>query len=266
MKNTLEPREVLGRVLGVITAPGFFAASLLRRKRIFHPSGVFYLAEVRPLLLDGPAFELAVRLAGPAIVRLSGGIWKWPEGRKRPDILGVSVRFRGKAGQAADHAESQDLIFLSIPSLLLLPISPFITSWKDYLSNRYYTDAPFVVAGVGKVKFRMVPQCPSPTGEDRRERLARATALGQATLRLEMRPLDGRGAWVPVADIELRQYLPLDDEELSFNPWRTGLGVRPYGFVQAMRAAVYPASQLGRQVSTRLIRARSRAFELTGRK
>lgn len=61
---------------------------------LFHPGGFFYRAEVEPIARDGALVRLAERLAGIALVRLSGALWEWPHGKRTPDLLGAVIRFR----------------------------------------------------------------------------------------------------------------------------------------------------------------------------
>lgn len=241
-------REIMGRVLGGVVSPVFFVGSLLRGARIFHPDGVVYRAEVQPLANAGELGELANRLAGPALVRLSGGLWRARDGARErlPDILGVAVRLRSSTAVVAEAAPGdQDLLFESSRTLWRLPIALITTDTRDYLANTYWGMLPFDIEGVGKAKLRLVP-APSAkaTGQDRLERLDNAVAAGTAVLRLEVRR---RGEpWTAVADVVLLERVPVDQSRLRFQPFRTGKGIVPRGLIQAMRSPVYTASQLGR--------------------
>jgi hypothetical protein len=80
----------------------------------------------------------------------------------------------------------------------------------------------------------------------RSQRLARALEHGA---RLELALSDTPdGPWLPLADIQLLCVLDLDDAALRFSPFRDGRGVRPRGFVHALRRGVYEASQRARSV------------------
>lgn len=243
-------REAVGRALGWLLAPAAWQGARLRRARLFHPDGVVYRAEVRPIAAEGAAAGLAARLAGPALVRLSGGLLRWRGGdRARPDVLGVAVRFRESEAVSAEVAPGdQDLLFASFRFLWSLPLGPLTTDVRDFLGNRYYAVLPFDVAGVGPARFRLVPVRTSPTsaekGGDRRERLERAVAAGAAVLRLEMRLR--RRRWAAVAEIALRERVQVDQQSLRLTPFHTGRGIVPRGLIQATRAAAYAASQRGR--------------------
>jgi hypothetical protein len=52
-----------------------------------------------------------------------------------------------------------------------------------------------------------------------------------------------------VAEIALRERVPVNQQALRFTPFRAGRGIVPSGFVQAARAAAYAASQAGRRIA-----------------
>jgi hypothetical protein len=235
--------EAIGRVLGLLAAPLAAAGSWLRGARLFHPDGVLYRAEVRAV---APG-QLARSLEGPALVRLSGALRRWhgaPEA-ERPDILGVAVRLQ------PDAPSAQDLLFASFRSTLTLALGPFTTDVHDFLGNTYYAVLPFHAPELGRVELRLDPE-PAPTaGRDRRERLEHAVAAGHAVLWLEARALRVGATWQRLAAVDLRARVEGGGEALRFDPFRDGLGIRPVGLLQAVRAVVYPASQLGRALARR---------------
>jgi hypothetical protein len=71
---------------------------------------------------------------------------------------------------------------------------------------------------------------------------------GVARLRLELKR--ERRPWQHLCDVRLRGRLEQGDADLEFTPFHMGLGLRPRGFVSAMRAAVYAASQARRAVES----------------
>lgn len=254
-------REAIGRALGAILSPIFLQGSLLRRGRVFHLEGVVYRADVRALATEGGAGTLAQRLEGPALVRLSAGIrrWRGGKGQRRPDLLGISVRFRDSEEITPDASVGdQDLLFLSARRFALIPIALFTTKVRDFLANTYYTQLPFKVAGIGRLEFRLAPQHAAKAPGDRRQKLERAAALGGAVLRLEARsarPEFGKG-WVPLALITLIEPVDIDQGQLLFTPFHTGRGIVPTGLLQAVRRLAYPASYLGRRLARRWRRER----------
>jgi hypothetical protein len=244
-------REAIGRGLGGLISPAMWEGSLIRAARIFHPEGVVYRAEVTPLATDGDVRDLAQRLKGPALVRLSGGVWRGRQRDRMPDVLGVAVRFQSSEEiTPLANADDQDLLFLSFPYLWQLPIGPLLTNSRDFLANTYYAQLPFEVSGLGRVKFRLVPLRAARMQGNRRERLARAAAAGLAVMRIEVRRT-GAKSWTPVADLVLREQVDVDQEALHYNPFRTGRGIVPSGVLQWARLPAYMASYLGRTMAAR---------------
>lgn len=240
-------REQIGRGVGWVLAPLTAAGSFIRRARLFHPDGVVYRAEVLPAASSGPAADVAARLAGPALVRLSSGWWKGDE--ERPDALGVSIRFRSDPSiTAAPAPGDQDLLTASFPSLWLLPVAPLLTDEHDFFTNDYYAMAPFDVQGLGRAKLRLRPRR-VPADGDRAEIVERAIAAGLAIFELEARRLGPRSRYEPIATIRLLGRVVIDQEALRFSPFRSGRGIVPSGFVQAARIGTYYLSQLARPKS-----------------
>ncbi|WP_437677357.1 hypothetical protein [Sorangium sp. So ce131] len=228
---------------------------------MFHPDGVVYRAAVRSIAVEGEVGALSQRLAGPALVRLSGGIWRWRGGRgeRRPDLLGVSVRFRSSEQiTPAASAGDQDLLFVSARYLALIAFGFLTTNRHDFLRNDYYAQLPFEVAGFGRAEFRLIPLRAVTTEGNRVERLERAAAEGLALLRLEVRRRGAFRQWMAVADIVLEAPVAVDQNALCFDPFHTGRGIVPSGLLQATRLATYTAGYLGRRLAARGRGARAR--------
>jgi hypothetical protein len=249
-------QEFIGRALGATVAPITFLGSLIRGARLFHPDGVVYRAEVKPIAQGGPLGQLAQRLAGTALVRLSGALWKWPQGTRAPDVLGVAMRFRSLDEVTPRSLPGdQDLLLATSPSVPGLVLALFRTDVSDFLSNQYYAILPFDLEGAGKVHLRLVPTHGAPAGHDRHERLALAVAQRTAVLRLEMQ-VEGAGEpWLPIAAIDLRERLTIDDRDLAFDPASSAMGLVPHGVLQRLRLLAYAASRAGRRPTPRGDRA-----------
>lgn len=241
--------EAWGRLMGGIAAPFAALGSLTRNARLFHPDGVLYSARVDPLAKEGPIGELAKRLQGPAIVRLSSAWWR--NEKEWPDILGIAVRFldSDKSAAKSPGPRDQDLLFATIPALPLMPVAPLFTRQHDFFANQYPALLPFAVEGLGRVKFRIVTMRLPSNLRTRRQKLEARVAAGTAVLRLEMRSTRPGAIWTDVAMIVLREKSPVDESTLLFDPFRSGRGIVPVGFFQMARAAIYKASYLGRTIT-----------------
>lgn len=246
-------REGLGLAAGALLAPLFGIGSALRGARVLHPSGRCYRAEVTPVATDPALGRVASRLAGPALVRLSSAWWRGD--REWPDLLGCALRFGG----AEPEGSAQDLLLATTPSAWLLPLGPLWTDVHDFLRNRYYGIAPFQLdEGGRRARLRLVPMGGAlglgasggdgvgVAGREGRDgRLRRAVAEGRAVLRLEARPRLHL-AYQPLALVRLTEPVALDQAALRFSPFRSGRGLRPVGFLHALRRLPYLLSQLAR--------------------
>jgi hypothetical protein len=237
--------ELLGWLSGVASAPATGLSSALRRSRMFHPSGLLCRAQVEVLPGAGAAAAVAERLAGPALVRWSSALWKRGEWI---DVLGCAIRFSESPLQVAPRAADQDLLLATIQRPWSMPFSPFTTQQHDFFANAYYGVSPFEVAPLGRIEWRLSAETAGASGSTRRERLANALAAGSASCLLEWAPYTGplrrpTRSFSPLARVRLRGWLELDQEALRFDPFRTGRGVFPVGFVHALRRATYSTSQ-----------------------
>lgn len=237
--------ESAGVVLGRLIAPLFAATSKMRHARTFHPRGDLVRAEV-VRAADTPHRALAEKLAGPALVRLSSALVR---GARWPDVLGFAIRF-ARDGVSPESGD-QDLLFATIKRPWTMPFSPFTTKVHDYLANHYFAVSPFDTPWVPHAYFRLRPLtqvAPSGRGRDadaRRALLAEAIGEGRAEFALEIGPKPF-GPWAPLAEVKLLELLAGDPPPLAFDPFRDGRGLRPSGFVHALRRGVYRASRRAR--------------------
>ena len=243
-------RESLGDSVGALWAGPVAAVSALRHARMFHPRGVAVHATVEAH--PGPYAELARALEGPALARLSGALFK----RDVPyfEVLGIALRFASeRVRDASPRDGDQDLLFATIVSPLTIPLAPFTTRSDDFLANHYWAVAPFAVAGIGRVKFRLAP-LPSLTRAPRsalgrNETLLRDIAAGGVAFRIELRSTF-RWPWRAIATLRLESESAVDQEALRFDPFRAGRGIVPVGFVHTIRRRTYAASQAARPASS----------------
>lgn len=232
-------REQVGDAVGRALAPMFELVASARRSRVFHPQGVVVLAYARAIAREPRAAVTAERLRGPALVRFSTALWKK---RAWPDALGCAIRFCASETPSVDPDPSdQDLLFATIRSPLTTLLGPIGVDPHDFLANTYFGAAPFDAPDGSRVKLRLVPDAPVHDGEDRNDRLAAAIEQG-AALRLELRRTFEL-PWREVVRVDLERVVDLDQARLRFWPFREGRGVRPRGFVHALRRGAYRASQ-----------------------
>ena len=221
------------------TAAVWGALSAIRGKRIFHPDGVAYEAELH-VEHDGPQtgaplFDVPGR--HKAVVRASRGAGL-PEGL--PDTLGLGVRICDAHGPGR-HQDFLINVSADLPVLhhLILP------AWDGFFGQSYSSVLPYRIGG----QLQLVGAVPA-AAERRRGRgalpeLEELAALGEAAWDLVLAPPAGR--WGPPVG-RLRLTARLSDrvaEGLRFNPWHTGGGIRPAGPLQGIRGAAYRGSQRG---------------------
>jgi hypothetical protein len=236
---------VLGRAAGWLVAPLFGVVSFVRQARTFHPRGPIFHARVeRHPDASAQRWALADRLAGQALVRFSGALWKRTE--SVPDVLGCAIRLRRNDSERVEaEQDDQDLLFATIRRPWTMLLSPLTTNVHDYLANDYFAVSPFDVDEEQRVYLRLHPTAPQRGERDdgsRAQRLTKAMKKGRVALELSLgeRPF---GPWAPLASITLERAATVDGESLRFRPFRTGRGVRPRGFVHGLRAGVYALSQ-----------------------
>jgi len=226
-------------------AAGFYVLAVLRRRRSLHPTGVGYQAQLVvgdvpgrpsvPLLRPGAAY--------PALLRFSRGAGL-PE--PLPDALGVAVKLPDAHGPGAD----QDLLLTSSTSRPLLRRLLFPA--RSFVRGVFSTALPYDLDGE-RVVVLLVP---TPTGNGRSPggvtrgggAMAELRAAAVAGLGFELRTAGTFGPSRRLATLTVGQ--PLSAEQtraLRFNPWTTGPGIRPSGWLNLLRDAAYRASQRGRR-------------------
>lgn len=236
--------EAAGWVAGWALAPLVAVGTAVRGTRLFHAEGQTHRAVASAAADDERLLPLSRRLSGPALVRTSAALWS---GREWPDLLGLSVRFFGRGGpgrRVATDRGLQDLLMVSASSLLGLPLSFALTDVHDVLANEYHGLVPFRVAGLGDGWIRAVWLNTSPAGATRGERLARAVEQKVASFRVEVRP-DAEDRWLPLVAVALQERVTIGPE-LHFQPFRDDAGLRPTGFVEALRVGTYITGQASR--------------------
>jgi hypothetical protein len=229
---------VLGAVLGLVVGVVVFPVSLYRAARAVHADGVVCRAEI---IARDPAAD---RLAGPAVVRMSGAF----EGQATTgsDVLGVLIRM---PRHEAAHGD-QDLLLGSFTSFLTAAGDRARTIAGDYLANCYSTVTPWWLTSHGPVILRLI--APPPAAPERgRDRLARLDAdLAADRARFSLAVVRPAGDAV-IAELRLVERLAVDDRTLRASMFHQGRGLRPLGLRNGIRATVYPMSQLARRLRGR---------------
>lgn len=233
----MAPRPATPAFVRAVDAGLFRALSAVRRKRIVHPIGVAYRAELS-ITAEAlpPATILRQGSVHDAIVRFSrgGGL---PDAL--PDVLGLAIKLPGVYGQGAD----QDFLLVTsgngpLVNHLLVPARSFFgLPFSSVLGYR---------ADGERVLFGALPGSrPAPGGAAGLEELVAAAEAGGLRYRFAVASRLGR--WRPAGFIEVGARLSDGEAEtLRFNPWNTGEDLRPDGFLNWLRDAAYRGSQSGR--------------------
>jgi hypothetical protein len=232
---------------GPAVAAAFSALAALRRKRSLHPIGVGYQG-VLQVPADAPARPgiplFRAGAAHPALLRFSRGAGL-PE--PLPDALGVAIKLPDAHGPGAD----QDLLLTSsydrpLFRRLLFPA-------RSFLRGAFSTALPYDLGGE-RVVLLLVPvhvrggrsadgTGHGPSGGAMRE----LRAAAPDGLWFELRTATAFGRSRPLATVTIDAPLAADQTKtLHFNPWTTGPGIRPSGWLNLLRDAAYRASQRGR--------------------
>jgi len=228
-------------------AAGFSTLAALRRGRSLHPIGIGYhgwlgVPNEWPTRPGVPLFEVGGR--HQALLRFSRGAGL-PE--PLPDALGVAIKLPDAHGPGAD----QDLLLTSSTDRPLLRRLLFPA--RSFVRGAFSTALPYDL-GSERVVLLLVPVLTdagrSAGGGSHRvgggalAELRAATADG---LRFELRTARSLGRSRPLANVTVGPPLPADQTEaLRFNPWTTGPGIHPSGWLNLLRDAAYRASQRGR--------------------
>ena len=236
---------------GPAVAAGFYALAALRHGRSLHPTGVGYQGRLevhaeRPGRPGVPLFQVSA--THPAILRFSRGAGL-PE--PLPDALGVAIKLPDAYGPGVD----QDLLLTSSTDRPLLRRLLFPA--RSFVRGAFSTALPYDL-GSERVVLLLVP-APinagrSAGGGGRRPvgGLAELRAVAANGLEFELRTAKSFGRSQPLATVTVDAPLPADQTEgLRFNPWTTGPGIHPSGWLNLLRDAAYQASQRGRNQATR---------------
>ena len=234
---------------GPAVAAGFYALARLRRRRSLHPAGAGYQGWLQTPAERPARPGVTLLKAGathPALIRFSRGAGL-PE--PLPDALGVAIKLPDAYGPGAD----QDLLLTSSTDRPLLRRLLFPA--RSFVRGAFSTALPYDL-GSERVVLLLVPVLPRArrsTG-GRRQRpaggaLAELRAATGDGLGFELRTARTLGRSQPLATVTLGPPLSTEQTEtLRFNPWTTGPGIRPSGWLNLLRDTAYRASQHGRSM------------------
>ena len=230
------PRRLAVDAAGFTIGGALAGVAALRRGKAVHPHGAVYDAE---LVVEGPKHGLEhTELFGragrrQALVRFSRSLGL---PRPLPDLLGMSVRVPDAYGPG----RHQD--FLMVSSVDAPVVHHVFVPAADVQQRPYSSSLPYRV-GDGTFLVGAVPRAesPRPDGGNELERLAAAAATGALVFDLAVAEVWGR--FRPVAALRVGDPLPPQADALLFNPWNSGGGIEPSGFLNRLRDVAYPLSQ-----------------------
>jgi hypothetical protein len=212
------------------------ALAAVRRGKAFHPHGVVHDARLDITgAPDAPAGAPLLSRRGEhrAIARFSRAVGL---PRPIPDLLGLALRIL----QAHGDGRHQD--FLLVTSADLPLVHHIFLPARD-VQQRPYTSALPYRAGRDLFLVGALPRgdSPRPGGETELDRLEAAAATGRLAFDLAVAPVAGR--FRPVGTLRIGRRLGPEVDALRFNPWNTGGGLQPAGWLNGARDRAYKLSQ-----------------------
>jgi hypothetical protein len=216
--------------------------SALRGRRIFHPYGLAYTGTVTITHPPGRPTEsvlLGSKHTYPAIIRFSRGSGL-PQ--PLPDILGIAIRVLDIYGPG----QHQDLLFAASGNgwianrLLLFATGYFTRPFSSILT--YHVGSQLLLFGL------LPPSPPPKRGGTDLEELRDLAQRGQLHYRLAIATPTQRFTTIGTLQVTAEASSTVS-EQLRFNPWHTGGGIAPVGFLNRLRRSAYRASQQGRAAS-----------------
>jgi hypothetical protein len=229
-------RGILGEAAGLSMGAVLAALAAVRRGKAFHPDGVVY--DARLAIAGHPAAPHAAELLSRqgehrAIARFSRAVGL---PRPIPDLLGLSLRVPDVYGIGL-HQDFLLVTSADHPLLhhIFLPASD--VQHRPYTSSLPYRakDDLFLVGAVPQASS------PQPDGRSEFERLDAAASTGRLAFDIAVAPIAGR--FRAVGSLHIGRRLPHELDALRFNPWNTGGGMEPTGWLNGARDRAYKLSQ-----------------------
>ena len=229
-------KGILGEAAGLSIGAVLAALAAVRRGKAFHPDGVVY--DARLAITGDPTAPQAAELLSRrdehrVIARFSRAVGL---PRPIPDLLGLSLRVLDAYG-AGRH---QDFLLVTSADYPLL--HHIFLPARDVQQRPYTSSLPYRAKG-DLFLVGAVPQPGSPRldGRNEFERLQAAASTGRLAFDLAVAPVSGRFRTVGSVRIGVR--LPHALDALRFNPWNTGGGMEPAGWLNHARDRAYKLSQ-----------------------
>jgi hypothetical protein len=224
--------------VGYAAGAPFALAAAIRGGKAVHPHGAVHEATIAISgAADAPrgATLLTEAKEHRALVRFSRSLGL---PRPLPDLLGMSIRLPDVHGPG----RHQDFMLVSSADLPIVHhgFLPAADVWqRPYTSSLPYraADQLFIVGAVPH------EDGPRPDGEHELDRLAKAAATGE--LKFDLAVASPMGRFRPVGEIRIGARLPHELDAIQMNPFNTGGGLRPAGFLNRLRDYAYPLSQAG---------------------
>jgi hypothetical protein len=211
----------------------FGGLARVRGDRAFHPDGVVMHGTFRALGSSVDSALLGGSEERRALLRISRAVGL-PEAL--PDVLGCAIRVPDAYGRG----RHQDF---ALASSFKAPLGRHaLVPARDFLGAFYSSLLPYRLAGETRLLgARSASEVGS--GYARLDELSAAIASG-AALSMTLLAASPLGSWEPIATMRAEEVASkADARELRFNPWNTGGGIEPLGFLQGLRDPAYRASQ-----------------------
>ena len=224
--------------VGYAAGAPFALAAAVRGGKAVHPHGAVHAATVT--ITGGPDAPPAARLLREpaehrALIRFSRSLGL---PRPLPDLLGMSIRLPDV------HGPGRHQDFMLVTSADLPIVHHGFLPATDVWQRPYTSSLPYRAGGdsflIGALPD---PDGPRPDGDDELDRLAKAAATGELRFRLAVASPMGR--FRPVGEIRVAERLPHELDAIQMNPFNTGGGLAPAGFLNRLRDYAYPLSQAG---------------------
>lgn len=235
-RDTNGAHGLLGEAAGFGIGSVLAAVAAIRRGKAVHPDGVVHEAQLRvtgAAAAPSGARVLSAPADHDAIVRFSRSLGV---PRPIPDLLGMSIRIPDVYGPE----QHQDFMLVTSADL---PVVHHIFLPAADVQQRPYTSSLPYRAGDESFLIGVLPdeRSPRPSGDDEFDRLDAAARTGRLRFQLAVAPVNGR--FRPVAELRIGTRLPPELDALHFNPWNTGGGLEPAGWLNGARDRAYKLSQ-----------------------